>query len=44
MKKTAQILKKLNNIDNSFTADSKEIKRLLEVIRVESAVSRKQEK
>ena len=43
-KKVFNILKKLNNIDNNVKVDSKEAKRLLDVIKKESAVCEKQDK
>ena len=40
--KTAKIMKKLNNVENNLTIDSKEIRRLIEVIRTESGVKLKE--
>lgn len=40
--KTAKIMKKLNNVENNLTIDSKEIRRLIEVIRIESGVKLKE--
>lgn len=42
-KQTTEIIKKLNNVDNNLTNDSKEIKRLKEVIRVASGLKKEEQ-